>query len=200
MWGIRGLDRTHQFSLPPAVANDAGTSLKVEYQIRIHRTVDNLIAFGAKTLIILAGIIAYRLGNVGWMRWLVGCTAGLMLPPMRLASCALILACVFYAGTIIYGLASGDALPTATVFGLIPASRLVTQISPFAPLAMIGFAIAGAALAWLVWLGLIGATRCEGSNWGKYGFGAFTACRCCSPFFSSLSAPVVGAATFIRPT
>ena len=128
--GIRGLYRTLQFSLPPAVANDAGTSLKVEYQIRIHRTVDNLIAFGAKTLIILAGIIAYRLGNVGWMRWLVGCTAGLMLPPMRLASWALILACVFYAGTIIYGLASGDALPTAAVFRLIPASRLVTQIAP----------------------------------------------------------------------
>ena len=154
LWGIRGLYRTLRFSLPPGVANDAGTSLNVEYQIRMHRTVDNLIVAGAKTLIMLAGIMAYRLGNVGWMRWLVGCAAGLM-PPMRLASWALILACVFYAGTIIYGLASGDALPTATVFRLIPGSRLVTTIAPFAPLLMIAFAAAGAALAWLAWLGWV---------------------------------------------
>ena len=42
-------------------------------------------------------------------------------------------------------------------FGSFRRHRLVTEIAPFAPLAMIGFAIAGAALAWLAWLGWVEA-------------------------------------------
>ena len=160
VWGMRGLYRTLQFALPEGVANEASTSLKIQYQIRMHRTIYDLILYCAGALLIVATMIAYRMGDCIWVRRFSS-YADLLIPLMRLASWALVVACVLYAGTIIYGLVIGDLLPTATVFRLLPASRLVTDAAPFAPLGLIAFAAAGAGLAWLAWLGWIpeGAVR-----------------------------------------
>ena len=66
LWGIRGLRRTLQFSLPVSVANEATTSLRVEYQIRVHRTLYRLILYATAALGALAIMIAYRAGDVRW--------------------------------------------------------------------------------------------------------------------------------------
>ena len=170
LWGIRGLLRTLRFSLPPGVANDAATSLRVEYHIGMHRTISSLSFSGV--FVMLAIIIAYRVGRIG--RLLAGGLA-LLLVPMRLLSWGLIIACVFYAGTIIYGFANDDALPTATMFRLIPGARQVSELAPFTPLALMTFAATGAALAWLAWLGWVNADtvrrfeRGQIQLWGIYG-------------------------------
>ena len=69
LWGIRGLSRTLRFSLPAGVANDATTSLKVEYQIRVHRTIYQLIIYCACVLFTLAITIAYRVGDIPWANY-----------------------------------------------------------------------------------------------------------------------------------
>ena len=66
LWGIRGLHRTLQFSLPVGVANEATTSIRVEYQIRVHRTLYRLILYATAALVALAVMIAYRAGDIRW--------------------------------------------------------------------------------------------------------------------------------------
>ena len=70
LWGIRGLSRTLRFSLPAGVANDATTSLKVEYQIRMHRTIYQLIVYCAAALFLLAITLAYRVGDIPWANYI----------------------------------------------------------------------------------------------------------------------------------
>ena len=164
--GIRGLYRTLQFALPANVANTASTVLRVEYPVKIHRTSYNTIVFSAKALVLLAICLGYRSGECAWIRMIVGWAVSLIwvlgvrtAQLMHLTSRALIVACILYAGTIAYGSTKGDALPTATVFHLIPWARLVTDIVPFAPLGLVVFAAVGAALTWLAWFELIPPVR-----------------------------------------
>jgi hypothetical protein len=68
---------------------------------------------------------------------------------MQLASWVLVIACIIYAGTIAYGIAIADALPTATVFRLFPGSSLLIAIASYAPQGVLMFGALGAAVAWL---------------------------------------------------
>ena len=70
LWGIRGLPRTLQFSLPVGAANEATTSLRVEYQIRVHRTLYRLILYTTAALVALAIMIAYRTGDIRWAHFI----------------------------------------------------------------------------------------------------------------------------------
>ncbi len=78
---------------------------------------------------------------------------------MQGASWALIVASILYVGTIVYGVMRGDALPTATVFRLLPYARSITGLASYVPLGIIAFAAVGAALSWLTWLELMPGER-----------------------------------------
>ena len=154
LYGIRGLLRTLQFTLPAGVANNSSTELQVDYRIQVQRSIYEVILFGMLVLGFLAVRLAYRVGDCAWLRAISARTAPLMWT-MQAASWALIVASILYVGTIVYGVTAGDALPTATVFRLIPYARSVTAIAPYAPLAILAFGALGAALAWLAWFGLV---------------------------------------------
>jgi hypothetical protein len=64
------------------------------------------------------------------------------------ASYGLIVACGLFVATILYGFYAGDALPTATVFGLVPGPVLAI-VESLVPYALLAFAAIGAALAWI---------------------------------------------------
>ena len=152
--GIRGLYRTLQFSLPSSVANDASTILKVEYQIRAQRTPYEIIAISAMTMILLALCLAYRVGDCKWISAFCTRATAPSMWVMHISSWLLVVACAAYIGTIAYGFAVSAALPTATVFHLIPDASFVTGLASLIPLGVIAFAAFGAAFAWLAWLDL----------------------------------------------
>ena len=152
--GIRGLYRTLQFVLPSGTANDASTILTVEYQIRAQRTPYEIIAISAMTMIMLALCLAYRSGDCKWISAFCARATAPSMRVMHISSWLLVVACAAYIGTIAYGFTIGAALPTATVFHLIPEARFVTGLAPFIPLGVIAFAAFGAAFAWLAWLDL----------------------------------------------
>ncbi len=152
--GIKGLYRTLQFTLPTSIANDASTTLKVEYQIRAQRTPYEIIALGAMTMIVLGLCVAYRSGDCKWISAFCAHATAPWLLAMHMSSWILVVACAAYIGTIAYGFTIGAALPTATVFHLIPEARFVSGLAAFIPLGVIAFAAFGAAFAWLAWLDL----------------------------------------------
>ena len=136
------------------IANDASTILKVEYQIRAQRTPYEIIAISAMTMIVLALCLAYRLGDCKWISAFCTRATAPSMWVMRISSWLLVVACAAYIGTIAYGFTISAALPTATVFHLIPEASFVTGLAPFIPLGVIAFAAFGAAFAWLAWLDL----------------------------------------------
>jgi hypothetical protein len=64
-----------------------------------------------------------------------------------------------YGATIVYGLAAGYALPTATIFFLVPHSDLIARLEAVLPRAVLLGAIVGAGLGWLAQYGLADAAR-----------------------------------------
>jgi hypothetical protein len=54
-----------------------------------------------------------------------------------------------YAGTIVWGIAVGDALPTATVFRLLPATHRVWDAALFLAHGMLAIAALAALFSWL---------------------------------------------------
>src|SRR6185312_373458 len=64
-----------------------------------------------------------------------------------------------YAATIAYGAAAGYALPTTTIFFLLPRSELITRLEVILPRAILLVAILGASLGWLAKWGLVDASR-----------------------------------------
>lgn len=71
------------------------------------------------------------------------------LAALYLASWGVAGAAAVYAGSIIYGLASGDALPTATVYFLWPIAHGLHSIGLFLPWGILIVAVIGAALGWV---------------------------------------------------
>src|SRR5262249_22458644 len=110
--GIRGLYRTLHFKLPSGIASASSTILRGTYPIRVHTKLYSLIAFVTGLFILLAIKLALRSGEGAWLHGLALRSVALGIA-MHLASWALIIACAGYAATIAYGLAIGDALPTA---------------------------------------------------------------------------------------
>jgi hypothetical protein len=144
--GIRGLYRVLVFTLPAGIGNQSSTALKVEYQFRTHRSIYEFNFYAAVLMMLLAAALACRSGE--WMH-----ARAFLIALMRPLSWAAIAATLFYFGTIVFGLASGDALPTATIFRLIPSARLLALLMPFAPLVLFAFAALGAVLGWSAWVG-----------------------------------------------
>jgi hypothetical protein len=68
---------------------------------------------------------------------------------LYLASWGVIGAAATYVGTIIYGFASGDALPTATIYFLWPSAHSLHRIGLFLPWGVLIVAMTGAALGWM---------------------------------------------------
>jgi hypothetical protein len=71
-----------------------------------------------------------------------------LLLTFSLISYGLLVCCGMFVATIVYGIHAGDALPTATVFRLVPAPAL-TVVESLVPYALLAFAATGAALAWI---------------------------------------------------
>ncbi len=152
-FGIPGLYRTLSFALPPNVANDAATTLTITYAIRLQPFIYRVLLWLVAGLAFLAIYLAYRAGDCAWIRRRAARPEPLI-RLMQWMSWIFLASCLFYLGTIVYGLLWGVALPTAAVFRLIPFARSVSGMAPYAPLGVIAFAAVGAGLSWLAWLGL----------------------------------------------
>ena len=68
---------------------------------------------------------------------------------------AIIGLCVFNLGTVVYGFAIGDALPTTTIFRLVPQAELLVRMEPSLSSIILAVAAIGAILSWLGWAGIL---------------------------------------------
>jgi hypothetical protein len=66
---------------------------------------------------------------------------------------------IVYAATIAYGLMAGYALPTTTIFFLLPRPDVAARLEVLLPRAVLFGAIIGASLGWLPKLGLVKSSR-----------------------------------------
>ena len=121
----------------------------VIYQAALPRKLYSFIALVTGVFVFLAITLRARFGDGAWLRSLSLRSVAPLRIGMRLASWVLIIGCIGYAGTIAYGIAIADALPTATVFRLFPGSTLLTAVASFAPHCVLIFGAVGAAVAWL---------------------------------------------------
>jgi hypothetical protein len=152
------------FALPSHIANDANVTLTLRYSIELRASYSVVLAVLALAIFIL------------WVRaaprWVFSGSA--RLPSMstyeapqaaRLVSIAtylfptvgwlLVLACAIYGATIVYGIAAGHALPSATIFKLFPGAHHLTALERVLPYPILVFAAAGTLLAWLATLRLV---------------------------------------------
>lgn len=104
----------------------------------------------------------------GWIVWA-------WLGAVIAASWALMAALTIYAGTIVYGLAAGYALPTATIFDLLSFARVLYRVSLYFPWALLVAAAIGALCGWI---GVLSPEVLQGPErrlirfWGYAGFPA----------------------------
>ena len=114
---------------------------------------------------------------------------------LRAVSGVAVLACVGYFVSIVYGMLAGDALPTATIFRLLP---MLASIEPSLPVAILLLAAAGTVLAWAASFGVLPVVLVQETErrmsrlWGLCGLPAILAL-----FLVSLSAG--GWSDHIRP-
>jgi len=64
-------------------------------------------------------------------------------------------AAAFYGATIIFGLAAGYALPSATLFAVLPAAHRISDLEPFLPWPLLGVAAIGALCGWTAAAGIL---------------------------------------------
>jgi hypothetical protein len=164
------------FPLPEEVSNDDRLTLSATYTVRLHSTFYDVARWGFVFALMLRLVLARRSiertlvqlteSAPQWAPWLVA-----LFP---LISVLLIAACVCYAGTIVYAIYVGYALPTATVFRWAPPG-LLAELEPYAPPALLIFAAIGTGLAWAASWGIVPAESYQRTErllmriWGWWG-------------------------------
>ncbi|MDQ8728339.1 hypothetical protein [Bradyrhizobium sp. LHD-71] len=146
------------FWLPSDLANDGTTSISISYSVRAHP----YIVLG---LVVLAAaactgvlIIERRADRLRFERMSVR-VVDFAFVVLWIASLGFCLIAVGYAGTIIWGLASGDALPTATIIRRWPTLAHAWDLALFSSHAMFVLAAAGCVLEWIVSAATAARTR-----------------------------------------
>ena len=137
--------RDHVYFALPDITNDASVIVTSTYSIglRAQFFVGLLVATAASVFMWLRSIGATRLVPVAKI-------ASFSFP---LVAWLVIGLCWIYWATILYGFWVGDALPTATLFRIIPA-RILASVEVVAPYTILTYAAVGAALSWLGSAGL----------------------------------------------
>lgn len=158
---IRGGD-THAFShwdgnvhlwLPAELANDAA-EVRVQYSLRLPPVLlRNLVTATVGLIFLHLALFGGRREEVRapWLRYV---TAGFLLV-FPVLSWLVIIGILCYAGTIVYGIYAGYALPTAAAFDLVPQLRRMATVEPYAPIAILIFAALGPTMSWLAHLRLL---------------------------------------------
>ena len=90
-----------------------------------------------------------------YVRRLIRGMARQSLSAIYLLSWSVTAAAAFYGATIIFGLASGYALPPAAVFALIPGAHRISDFEPFLPWPLLGVAAIGASCGWTAAAGML---------------------------------------------
>jgi hypothetical protein len=134
--------------LPAEIANSNGLDLRVTYSVHLRPVLLQSLVLVAPGLLFLHlwlfGLRRRIADRPVLKRW-----APRLLLLFPIVSWLAIFVGIFYFGTILWGSYAGYALPTATVFDLIPFGRRLAAIEPYTPTAMLVFAGLGAGAAWL---------------------------------------------------
>ena len=131
------------FALPGEVTNSSDLEATATYSVRIRAKAVIATALIAAMLIWLRVLLAGRAGELAGFahRWRF--VVGIIL---KGGSWAVVLTSALYAGSIIYGLLAGEALPTATLLRH-PSFEWLVALEPFFGTGLLVFAGAGTLLA-----------------------------------------------------
>jgi hypothetical protein len=138
------------FALPSHIANDANVTVTLRYSVKLEDTYSVTLA--------LLTLAMFTLWVRAAPRWFFSVSARLLSMGTYLFPAAgwlLVVACVIYGTTILYGIGAGYALPTATIFRLFPGAHHLTAFERVLPYPILVFAAAGTLLAWLAALRLV---------------------------------------------
>src|SRR5262249_40303926 len=136
------------FFLPTSLPNDATTSIAMTYSIRLAPGLLAWLAGAALISLLMSLGLAMRTNRARTLRrvqvpseWLLN---GYIIGGWAIAGLA-----VLYAGTIVWGIVTSDALPTATIFRLLPATHRVWDAALFLAHGMVALAALAALFSWL---------------------------------------------------
>ena len=131
------------FALPSGLTNSNNLEATAIYSVKVRAKALIAMALVAATLIWIRLFVNYRAGKfAGYAaQWRFG--VGVILHG---ASWAVILASAFYASSIVYGFAVGDALPTATLLRH-PWFEWLAALEPFVGMGLLAFSGVGVLLA-----------------------------------------------------
>jgi len=150
LWGITGIDRHLEFTLPAGVANISSTVLRVTYPIEAQTTPYDIIKVTFLLFLFLSIGISYRVNTRAWRdawsRSIVAIFNSLQVI-FRLLTDLTLVSCSLYFASVVYGTIAGDALPTATIFRLVP-GRVIESIEPYLPIAVLLVATLGTVFGW----------------------------------------------------
>jgi hypothetical protein len=162
-WGPQGLRGTHffthwhdnlYFTLPAGTPDDGTTVIVARYSVRPHAWLSKFMYFSTALVLVMLtirGCLNRQFGTAlrAWPQSLTATHTRYAVAAFPILSVSLIAVCMLYLATILWGLFAGDALPTATIFRIIPGSANLSDWEPLAPLALLLLASLGAAASWL---------------------------------------------------